>query len=52
MEQGIWGETPANTTAMIPCPLGESGFMTRVCDLEGVWGVANTTQCRRGEGVA
>ena len=38
---------PSNTTALIPCPQGETGFITRYCDLSGVWGVANTTQCSR-----
>ena len=45
-ENSIWPETPSNTTAMYACPLGESGFITRFCTLEGVWLAANTSACR------
>ena len=37
----------ANSTAMIPCPIGEEGFITRFCSPEGVWGAANYAACQQ-----
>lgn len=46
-ENAIWPETPANTTALYACPLGESGFITRYCSIDGIWLAANYSACRK-----
>lgn len=48
--EGAWPETPALSTALVPCGTGFFGEKQRFCDAEGRWGEETATACgRRGE---
>ena len=40
-------QTLANSTAMIACPVGAEGFITRFCSPQGVWGAVNYSACQQ-----
>ena len=46
-EEGVWPETNVATTRVLSCGAGVSGSMRRVCNADGTWGIADTSECGR-----
>lgn len=48
--EGGWPETPALSTALLPCGTGYFGEKQRFCNADGVWEEETASACgRRGE---
>lgn len=50
--EGSWPQTPALSTAAIPCGTGYFGEKQRFCDALGEWEEEDASACGRGDGGA
>ena len=42
---GEWDRTPSLTEVTVDCQIGFTGSMRRVCNADGTWGIADTSEC-------